>query len=124
MLLLIILLFIIVILFFNNNSGSGSESEGFENAHARVSFYRRPNNQPLEDDTLFRNVVTFNNDNDPWLPGQQSSLEKCMKNCTNGKCVEMGHGSSTICFPHVSPDHKLHTYLSPCSRKYPSDFLK
>ena len=118
MLLLVIILIIIVILFFNNNQ---PKSEGFENNH--VSFYRLPNNQPLEDDTLFRNTVMYNNDDNPYLPGQETSLEKCLKGCKNGRCVEMGPGSATICFPHVPEGHKVHNYLTPCSRRWPADFI-
>lgn len=117
MLLLLIILIIIVILFFNNNP---PRSEAFENAH--VSFYRLPNNMPLEDDNLFKNVIEFQNDDNPYAPGQQSSLEKCMKGC-NGVCLEMGNGSMTTCFPNLPVNNKVHTYLSPCSRRRPSDFI-
>ena len=50
------------------------------------------------DDTLFNDVVTYHNDDDPYSENGKIGLEKCLDNCI-GNCVEFGVTGTTLCFP-------------------------
>lgn len=99
----LIILIIIIILLFVFFSGNNTTGEHFTVPHA--TFFRLPNNMPIYEDTLFRDVTTYENDYDatdkPWfagVPGHKTALQKCMENCDN-HCVENGPGGSATCFP-------------------------
>jgi hypothetical protein len=52
----------------------------------------------LVDDDLFRDVVVYENDTDPYAQGGKIGLEKCISEC-NGNCIEFGVTGKGICFP-------------------------
>lgn len=49
-------------------------------------------------DPLFKDVVVFTNDADPYGPKQQNGLQKCLNKC-DGRCVEFGVTGTATCFP-------------------------
>lgn len=49
-------------------------------------------------DPLFSDVILYNNDENPYVAGEESGLEKCLDNC-DGNCVEYGVTGITYCFP-------------------------
>jgi hypothetical protein len=50
-------------------------------------------------DPLFSNVALYNNDDNPYVLGEESGLEKCMNQC-DGNCVEFGVTGIAYCFPN------------------------
>lgn len=48
-------------------------------------------------DPLFQNLIVYNNDLNPFLPGEESGLDKCLNKC-NGNCVEYGMTGTAWCF--------------------------
>lgn len=51
------------------------------------------------DDPLFNDVVFYQNDDDVYLEGKKTGVDKCLDICT-GKCVEFGMTSTAFCFPN------------------------
>lgn len=50
------------------------------------------------DDPLFKDVIVYNNDQNPYEEGGKIGLAKCLEGC-DGKCVEFGVSGITFCFP-------------------------
>lgn len=85
---IISILVIILIIFFLNQK---TTCEGF--IATNESLFGTPyDGLNLHDDDLFRDTITYENNKygDGW--------SQCVKNC-NGRCVEMGLTSRSICFP-------------------------
>jgi hypothetical protein len=98
---IIVLLFIIALYFlcFDNNVDQNKEnftSKYVANDHIYLG-HRRDGNDLL-DDSLFSNVVTYNNDDDPYECGSKLGIEKCLENCP-GRCIEFGITGIGYCFP-------------------------
>lgn len=55
-------------------------------------------------DPTFEDVVTYNNDDDPYKEGQLNGINKCLNFC-EGTCVEFGPTGIAFCYPatHVEP---------------------
>jgi hypothetical protein len=52
----------------------------------------------LLDDSLFTNVITFNNDDEPYECGSKTAIEKCLESCPKDKkCIEFGPGIAAHC---------------------------
>jgi len=52
----------------------------------------------IMEDPLFKDVKTYNNDDNPYMLGQRNGLEKCLNEC-EGRCVEFGVTGLAFCFP-------------------------
>ena len=50
-------------------------------------------------DPVFSNVIVYNNDDNPYVEGEQNGLDKCLENC-DGKCIEFGITGIATCFPN------------------------
>ena len=72
-----------------------SEPEHFT---APRAFGRKNTGLDLLDDSLFSNVITYNNDDDPYARGKYLGIDKCLSECT-GPCVEYGITGTGFCFP-------------------------
>jgi hypothetical protein len=59
------------------------------------------NNNDLITDSLFSNVVIYNNDKNPYAKDGMLGIDKCMKEC-DGSCVEFGITGTGWCFPNIS----------------------
>jgi len=59
---------------------------------------KRRDRYNLLDDSLFTQVVTYENDDYPYGNGNKLGIEKCIENCP-GKCVEFGVTGIGYCFP-------------------------
>ena len=68
----------------------------------KVSFGRLTTGTKLTDDSLFSNVVTYNND-DYLYKGINNQgklgIDKCIHNC-HGQCIEFGITGIGMCFPN------------------------
>lgn len=51
-------------------------------------------------DPVFSNIIVYNNDENPYVEGEQIGLAKCLDRC-NGKCVEFGVTGIATCFPNT-----------------------
>lgn len=51
------------------------------------------------EDPQFYDVITYNNDENPYKEGQRNGLAKCLDNC-NGNCVEFGVSGIAFCYPN------------------------
>jgi predicted NodU family carbamoyl transferase len=94
---IVILVLIIVSVFLlcsNNPKNEKFTTSHTDNSH--VVFGPRYNNQSLLEDSLFSNVITYHNDDDPSSAGSRTALDKCMCHCT-GSCVEFGPGFAAMC---------------------------
>ncbi len=60
-----------------------------------IGYAKRPD---IIDDPLFKDVKTYNNDDNPYILGQRNGLEKCLDEC-EGRCVEFGVTGIAFCFP-------------------------
>lgn len=96
MYLLSIIIILIIIAFYINHNQEDFTTSHTENKH--VSFGRRPNGIDLLDDSLFNKVVTYQNDDDPYSPGQHLGIDKCLDKC-DGVCIEYGITGIGLCFP-------------------------
>lgn len=57
-------------------------------------------NIPILEDSLFKNITIYLND-DLWENSDGSSgIEKCLFQC-DGKCVEYGYSGDALCFPKI-----------------------
>lgn len=59
---------------------------------------RRREGIDLMDDSLFKDIVVYSNDEDPYEPGGRLGIDKCLDECP-GKCVEFGVTGIGYCFP-------------------------
>ena len=101
---LIIILLLIIVFFMC--TVEGSKKENFTNkyiANDHIYSGRRRDGYDLLDDSLFTNVVTYNNDDDPYECGARTGLEKCLENCP-GRCLEFGVSGIGYCF---APDEEF-----------------
>lgn len=81
------------------------ENEHFENKYIvndHIYLGRRRDGYDLLDDSLFNQVITYENDDDPYSCGSKLGIEKCLENCP-GKCIEFGVTGIGYCFP---PDER------------------
>lgn len=98
---IIILILIFYILYLNWNN-TICENFTLPNITKTISVAPGQVNTPsLLDDSLFANVITYTNDDDPYSPDGKTSIDKCLDNC-NGKCIEFGPGSASFCFPPLT----------------------
>ena len=67
-------------------------------ANDHIYLGHRRDGYDLLDDSLFNNVVTYNNDDDPYECGSKLGIEKCLENCP-GRCIEFGITGIGYCFP-------------------------
>ncbi len=78
-------------------------SENFANSHIvndNIYLGHPRLNTPLTEDSLFRNVITYNNDDNLYNdPSARSAIDKCLENCPSQHCIEFGPGASALCFP-------------------------
>lgn len=98
---IIILLFILLILYLSSNSKCNNYNEDFTSNYAVNNYIytgRPKNGLNLTDDTLFSNVIVYENDADPYSPNAKLGIEKCVDKC-NGQCVEFGITGIGYCFP-------------------------
>jgi len=96
MYLYVILILLILYILYTHNKTENFATSHEKNAH--VSFGRRPNNLSILDDSLFSDVITYHNDDDPYQKGGKQAIEKCTDN-PDCVCVEYGPGHSAFCFP-------------------------
>ena len=52
-------------------------------------------------DPVFSNVIVYNNDENPYVDGEQIGLAKCLDRC-DGTCVEYGITGIATCFPNTN----------------------
>jgi hypothetical protein len=101
---LVIILLLILVLFMCTTENP--KKENFTNkyiANDHIYLGKRKDGYDLLDDSLFTNVVTYNNDDDPYECGARTAIEKCLENCA-GRCIEFGVGHAAYCFP---PDEEF-----------------
>ena len=97
----IIILLIILVAYFS----CSFENEKFTNkyvANDHIYLGRRRDGYDLLDDSLFNQVVTYTNDDDPYACGSKLGIEKCLEGCP-GRCIEFGITGIGYCFP---PDER------------------
>lgn len=83
------------------------KSEGFNSQYAindKIYTGHPREGYSLMDDSLFTNVITFNNDDDPYAQGGKIGLQKCLEQC-DGKCIEFGVTGIGYCFPKNIPSN-------------------
>lgn len=51
-------------------------------------------------DPTFEDVVTYNNDDNPYEEGQLNGINKCLNFC-EGTCVEFGPTGIAFCYPSI-----------------------
>lgn len=77
-------------------------SEHLENTNSQetIDAMKKADTKKIDilDDPLFKDVVFYQNDDDVYLEGKKTGLDKCLDICT-GKCVEFGMTSTAFCFP-------------------------
>jgi hypothetical protein len=98
---IIALLFIAAIYFLYLNNDEEQNKENFTSkyvANDHIYLGHRRDGYDLLDDSLFTNVVTYNNDDDPYECGSKLGIEKCLENCP-GRCIEFGITGIGYCFP-------------------------
>lgn len=93
-----IILFVLIIccLIYSSNC-----NENFTSKHAlNPNIYQghRRDGIDLLDDSLFRDIIVYNNDEDPYEPGGRLGIDKCLDECS-GKCIEFGVTGVGYCFP-------------------------
>jgi hypothetical protein len=96
---IVLVLVIVYILCLSNNTNQNTEK--FESkyvANDNIYLGRRRDGYDLLDDSLFNNVITYNNDDDPYECGSKLGIEKCLENCP-GRCIEFGITGIGYCFP-------------------------
>lgn len=94
----LLLLFVFIILFFQKKQRN---KENFTSQYAVDAYeytgHRRDGNDLL-DDSLFANVITYENDDNLYENGAMLGIDKCAGQC-KGKCVEFGVTGVGYCFP-------------------------
>lgn len=91
---LVIIIFVLLAIHcYNINKYTHASTEPFD--VPEIGYAKRPH---MLEDPLFRDVKTFNNDENPYGPGQRNGLEKCLDECP-GRCVEFGVTGLAFCFP-------------------------
>ncbi|ATZ80294.1 hypothetical protein BMW23_0236 [Bodo saltans virus] len=68
------------------------------NDNTGVKNFGTLNNNTLLTDSLFSNVVIYNNDADPYSKNGMLGIDKCMSKC-DGSCIEFGITGTGWCFP-------------------------
>jgi hypothetical protein len=84
--------------------GNGFPSEnlnGFPNS-------TKPDISQVLYDPTFQDVITYNNDDNPYEIGQSNGINKCLNFC-DGSCVEFGQTGIAFCYPSI---HK-EPYINP-----------
>lgn len=100
---IILILFTLLIgyLLYTSNCQKCSCKENFTSKYVlnpqMYEGHRRDGNDLL-DDALFKSIVVFNNDEDPYEPGGRLGIDKCLDKCT-GRCIEFGVTGVGYCFP-------------------------
>jgi hypothetical protein len=98
-LIIILIIFIVYMIFFNNQPRKKHENftnKYIANDHIYLGHRRDP--YDLLDDSLFTNVITFNNDDEPYECGSKTAIEKCLESCPKDKkCIEFGPGIAAHC---------------------------
>jgi hypothetical protein len=97
---IIVIIILIMIAYYLCLINNKSDDEKFTskyvaNDHTYLG-YRR-DKYDLLDDSLFANMIVYNNDDDPYENGSKLGIEKCLDNCS-GKCVEFGITGIGYCF--------------------------
>lgn len=85
---LLILVLIVLLIYFGISRIENLDLSGSGYVH-------RPD---IMEDPLFKDVKTYNNDDNPYMLGQKNGLEKCLDEC-KGRCVEFGVTGIAFCFP-------------------------
>lgn len=96
---IIVLIFILILLWVYNNQNNNKQ-ENFTNKYVvndNIYLGHRRDPWDLLDDSLFANVITFNNDDDLYQCGSRLGIEKCIQECP-GKCIEFGITGIGQCF--------------------------
>jgi len=96
-----IFIFIFVIYLLCIYDSNDQAKEKFTSKYAvndHVYTGRRRDGNDLLDDSLFSNIVTYNNDDNPYEQGSKLGIEKCLENCP-GRCIEFGVTGIGYCFP-------------------------
>ena len=94
--LMIICLLIVILFYLQYNSTENFASKYVANEHIYLG--RRRDGYDLLDDSLFRHVITYENDDNPYEVGGKLGIHKCIENCP-GRCVEFGVTGVGYCFP-------------------------
>lgn len=69
----------------------------------KIEYFEEKINKIIKDnndflkDPLFKDVVVYENDQNPYLSKSGLGLHKCFKDC-KGTCVEIGVSGNTMCF--------------------------
>ena len=66
--------------------------------HCKIENFENSNTATILEDPLFKDIIIFNNDENPYEKGQKIGLTKCLDEC-NGTCVEFGISGIAYCFP-------------------------
>ena len=98
---LVIFVLLIAYLLYMSNCKKCTCREDFTSKYAlnpRMYEGRRQNGNDLLDDELFKSIVVYNNDEDPYEPGGRLGIDKCLDKCS-GRCIEFGITGIGYCFP-------------------------
>lgn len=98
---IVIVLFFLMICYLFYSSNNTQCNENFTSKYAlNPNIYQghKRDGNDLLDDSLFRDIIVYNNDEDPYQPGGRLGIDKCLDDCS-GKCIEFGITGVGYCFP-------------------------
>ena len=93
---ILLLLFIALVVYLLCLSSNNANSENFTNkyiANDHQDKGHRRDGQDLTDDSLFKNVVTYENDDNLYQDcNARTAIDKCLDECSSQKCIEFRTG--------------------------------
>jgi hypothetical protein len=99
MIYILFLLMFIMIVYFNSHKHENFETtSNIEQTLGEPTREIMSENLEILSDSQFSNVDVYLNDENPFIEGETSGLEKCFNYC-NGTCVEFGITGTAMCFP-------------------------
>jgi hypothetical protein len=100
--LVFIVIFVLIYCNLSKSNHGPTISEHLENTNSKdaIDPMKKADTKKIDilDDPLFKDVVFYQNDDDVYLEGKKTGLDKCLDICV-GKCVEFGMTSAAFCFP-------------------------
>jgi hypothetical protein len=91
-----ILLLIIILSIYYTCTQNKAPEQFIESDKNKVIFGTPHDGIRITNDDLFTDVITYQNDKNPYKAGGKTGLEKCIESC-NGRCIEFGVSGMGIC---------------------------